>query len=82
MHETWSNAEREFVVRDLYEENQLLMDLRQQPDGVREIITDTIKREMEDPGKYSHFHFLKFLGKYELRKITESIDNFVPMLSR
>ncbi len=82
MHETWSDAEKEYVVKDLFEENQLLMDLRYQPEGVRAIVSDTIKKEMEDPGKYSHFHFLKFLGQYELRKITESIDNFVPMLSR
>lgn len=82
MHETWSDAEQTYVVRDLFEENQLLMDLRHQPEGVREIISSTIEREMEDPGRYSHFHFLKFLGEYELKKITESIDNFVPMLSR
>jgi 5'-3' exonuclease len=82
LHEKWSDAENEYVVKELFEENQLLMDLRHQPDGVRDIITSTIESEMADPGRYSHFHFLKFLGEYELRKITESIDNFVPMLSR
>lgn len=88
MHETWNegivgeDSFKEYVVKELYEENQLLMDLRHQPDAVRDIIDETIETEMEDPGKYSHFHFLKFLGEYELRKITESIDNFVPMLSR
>jgi hypothetical protein len=88
MHETWNvgipgeEDYKEYVVKDLFEENKLLMDLRHQPDAVRKIIDDTIEKEMEDPGKYSHFHFLKFLGEYELKKITQSIDNFVPMLSR
>jgi hypothetical protein len=88
MQETWTVGIpdtpefREFRVKDLFEENRLLMDLRAQPEEIRELICGVIEKEMADPGKYSHFHFLRFLGKYELRKIKESIDNFVPMLSR
>lgn len=87
-HESWSTGipgtddYKEYVVRDLFEENKLLMDLTAQPEPIRELIEKTIIEQMEDPGTYSHFHFLKFLGKYELKKISESIDNFVPMLSR
>ena len=29
-----------------------------------------------------YFHFLGFLGKYELKKIANQVDNFVKMLSR
>jgi len=88
MNETWSigvpgeDDYKEFVVKELFEENRLLMDLREQPGVIQDRIKETIEEAFEDPGSYSYFHFLKFLGKYELKKVAESIDNFVPMLSR
>ncbi len=88
MNETWSFGEKgtdefkEFVVKELYEENRLLMDLNEQPGVIKDRMQVTIEDAFENPGEYSHFHFLKFLGKYELKKISEQIDNFVRMLSR
>lgn len=88
MNETWSigvpgdDDYKEFVVKDLYNENKLLMDLQEQPDVIRDRIKETVLSSFEDPGTYSHFHFLKFLGKYELKKVADSLNNFVPMLSR
>lgn len=88
MNETWSIGEPgtdEYVehrVKDLFMENQLLMDLNEQPGIIRDKMKLIIETTLDDPGTYSHFHFLKFLGKYELKKIAEQIDNFVPMLSR
>ena len=88
MNETWSIGEpgtdefKEHIVKDLFAENQLLMDLSDQPDIIKDRIKLTINEAVENPGKYSHFHFLKFLGKYELKKIAEQVDNFVRMLSR
>ncbi|KKL90498.1 hypothetical protein LCGC14_1904070 [marine sediment metagenome] len=87
MNETWSIGEpgtdefKEHIVKDLFAENQLLMDLSDQPDIIKDRIKLTINEAVENPGKYSHFHFLKFLGKYELKKIAEQVDNFVRMLS-
>ena len=88
MNESWSIGDKgtddykEFIVKELFEENKLLMDLEAQPDVIRDRIVSTIEEGFGDPGSYSHFHFLKFLGKYELKKIAEQVDNFVPMLSR
>lgn len=88
MNETWSIGEKgtdefkEFIVKDLFEENILLMDLREQPGVIKDRVKLTIEEAFGNPGEYSHFHFLKFLGKYELKKISEQIDNFVRMLSR
>lgn len=88
MNETWSIGEpgtdeyKEYVVKELFAENELLMDLTAQPDIIKDKIKQTIEQAFDDPGSYSHFHFLKFLGKYELKKIAEQVDNFVPMLSR
>jgi hypothetical protein len=82
MNETWTNQDGvEFIVKDLFEENKLLMGLDSQPDHIRDLIFDTIDEEFEDPGKYSHFHFLRFCGKYELKNISNNIDRYRDMLS-
>lgn len=82
MQTTWTDQDgNSRSVRTLFEENKLLMDLFSQPDDIKVLINDTIDRAMENPGKYSHFHFLKFCGKYELKKVSEQIEQFVPMLS-
>lgn len=83
MQETWTDQnERLHVVGDLFEENQLLMNLERQPECVRLRLFKIIIHEIKNPGKYSHFHFLRFCGKYELNRIIESIDNFIPLLSK
>lgn len=83
MNESWKGVDgREFVVKDLYKENQLLMDLAAQPDDIQSLIVKTVVKAMKSPGKFSYFHFMKFLGKYELKKVAEQADNFVPLLSR
>jgi len=84
MEERWINPtdQREMKVGDLFEENRLLMDLTLQPDHIRTIIKETIEREIANPGKYSHFHFLKFLGQYDLRQLSDQLETFVPLLSK
>jgi len=83
MNETWTDQTgKEHIVRDLFKENQLLMDLTAQPASIRKQMTNIINSEMEDPGTFSYFHFMGFLGKYELKKIAQSLDQYVPMLSR
>lgn len=81
MQETWTNQDgKEFLVEDLYNENCILMDLEKQPQFVKDIMFSTIDEALDNPGKFSHFHFLGFCGKYELKNITKFIDNFLPML--
>lgn len=83
MNEFWVAPDgKEFLVKRLWEENKLLMDLTCQPDWVRELINHTIDYEMANSGKYSYFEFLKFCGKYDLKKITQQAELFIPMLSR
>ena len=71
-----------FKVKDVFNENKLLMDLNSQPDDIRKLIVKTIMREMEDPGRYSHFHFLAFLGKYKMERVARQLEVFLPLLSR
>lgn len=82
MHTTWKDQEgKEFQVQTLYNENKLLMDLSCQPDDIKALIKSTIENAIADPGKYSHFHFLRFCGKYDLKRVSDQVEQFVPMLS-
>lgn len=83
MMETWSNQDGdEFVVKQLFAENKLLMDLRCQPEDVQKKIVTTVLQGINNPGTFSYFHFMGFCGRFDLKKIAEQADNFVNMLSR
>ena len=82
MEETWTNQDgKEFKVKDLYKENILLMDLEEQPEDIQLRMIQTVIDGLENPGEYSFFHFMRFVGKYELKRISEQIENFTPMFS-
>lgn len=82
-HHTWKDETgKEMVVKKLFEEGQFLMNLRKQPEEIRMKMFETILEEMEDPGKFDYFRFLQFLGKYEMKEISKSLENFIPLLSR
>lgn len=83
MNETWTDQnKREYIVKDLFNENRLLIDLSQQPDDIRELINQTIVNELDKQKHFSLFHFIKFLSKNDLKKIKENIDSFIPMISK
>lgn len=87
MNETWSFTDPEtqvetvFTVQDLFIENNLLMNLEAQPDFVQAAINETLDHELVHHGKFSHFHFMKFCGKYELNSIAEQAASFAEMFS-
>lgn len=82
LNHEWSDAERTYKVKDLYAENRLLMDLRCQPSSIQELIQEVIDEELNRKRAFSMFHFLKFTGKYQLKKIAENIQNYIQMLSK
>jgi hypothetical protein len=83
MNETWTNQLGvKYRVGDLFEENQLLMDLTKQPDNIRQKIFDTIELAKTNVGHFSHFHFLKHCGKYQLKNVANKVNDFVHMLSK
>lgn len=83
MEECWTNEnQKKFAVKELFKENQILIDLEKQPADIRMKIFDTVEREMNRKRQFSMFHFLKFLGKHQLNKIKEQLDSYVPLLSK
>jgi hypothetical protein len=87
MQEQWESSHPDtgetlkFTVQDLFIENILLMDLEAQPTNIREIISKTLDHELTNHGKFSLFHFQKFLGKYDLRQISDNVMQYVDMFS-
>lgn len=87
MNHTWkfnepaTGEEREFRVGDLFEENNLLMNLEAQPPHIREEIFKTVESAALSSGNFSLFHFQKFAGKHNLKKISESAMQFVDLFS-
>lgn len=87
MNETWTFTDPEtqeqtvFNVKELYEENRLLMDLTKQPDDIKLIIEQTLDTELTNHGKFSHFHFTKFCGKFGLKQIADNASAFADMFS-
>lgn len=83
MKETWTNQDGvEFRVEQLFEENEKLINLAKQPDAIRKLILESVSAALEKERKFSMFFILKFLGKYKLNKIKESLDQYIPMLSK
>ena len=83
MKEHWTNENKTtFMVEDLFLENQLLIDLEKQPQVIRDLITACVHESVQRERKFSMFHMLKFVGKYKLVKIKESIDNYIALLSK
>lgn len=83
MKETWTNERKETIrVERAYAENQLLIDLEKQPDDIRVLIEETVTEALARDRKFSMFFILKFIGKYKLVKIKESIDQYIPLLSQ
>lgn len=86
LNHTWKNEDKkEFIVKQLFDEGDLLMNLRSihpQLNSIRLEALKTIFNEMQNPGKFSYFKFLKFLNDYEMDKITDSLESFIPLLNQ
>jgi 5'-3' exonuclease len=82
MKEEWTDQlNRKFTVEQMYNHNRILIDLEKQPEDIKILINQTLDAEIDTMKKFSYFHLLKFVGKYKLQRIKDSIENFVPMLS-
>jgi hypothetical protein len=80
---TWTDEDkRTFLVEDLFKENQLLINLEMQPANIRELIDLTLEDASEKQREFSMFHFMRYLGKYDLKKVAASFEQYLPMLSR
>jgi hypothetical protein len=83
MQERWTNEDKiEFLVADLFKENELLINLEKQPEDIRALIETGVAEAEAKEREFSLFFILRFIGKYKLVKIKESIDQYIPLLSK
>jgi hypothetical protein len=71
-----------YKVADLFDENEKLINLAKQPPNIRKLILESVSESLDKKRQFSMFFILKFLGKYKLVKIKESLDQYIPMLSK
>lgn len=71
-----------YTVEDLYNENRILIDLEKQPEDIRALISAFVNAALARERHFSMFFILKYIGKFKLTKIRDSLDQYVPMLSR
>ena len=70
-----------YKVKELFKENILLMDLEAQPDDIQRLMVTTVLDGLNNPGRFDYFNFLRYLGLYDLERVAENVETFVPMLS-
>jgi len=83
MLQRWTdhNGEEHRVLDD-YNRNRALIDLRAQPDEVKAYVDDAIKTQIshKDIGQVG-VRFMKFCGKYELNRVSESAEQYARWLN-
>lgn len=82
MLQRWTDHDgEEHRVRDDYERNRTLIDLRAQPDNIKEAVDDIIKQDVRTTATPSvGLHFIKFCGKYELTRISDQGETYAKWL--
>lgn len=70
-----------YKVGDIFNENQLLLDLEKQPEHIKDEIFDEIQREMLSKKKVSLPLFLRFLGKNDMNNLISSITRMADTLA-
>lgn len=83
MLQRWTDVEEnEHIVKDVYERNMHLIDLRAQPADIREALVESIVGEVEkDRVPNVGIHFLKFCSRWNLKRIAQYPDEFAQMLN-
>lgn len=82
MNERWKDENlTEHRVGDLFAHNQVLMDLTAQPDEIKLRLYEQVELQSKPEAlrTYSHFHFLRFLGKFKLNKVAEEATKFTEL---
>jgi hypothetical protein len=82
LNETWTDElDVTHRVGDLLKHNEVLMDLTKQPDELRVSLLEAVAAQTKTVSTYSHFHFLKFLGQFDLKRVGEEASKFITLFT-
>lgn len=73
--------EKTYLTKDVFDENQYLMNLNMQPDVIKKMVDTCLIDAIENKCKFNYMAFLKFCGKYKLPNISKNLDRYIPILS-
>lgn len=74
-------VEVKYATKELFNENELLMDLTKQPPVIRDIIKKKVKKSFKNIGKFDYYGFMRFCAKRDMARIVSDLDSLVPMLN-
>ena len=76
MLQKWVDHEGvEHRVLDDYQRNMELIDLTAQPEGIKEVLDETIVEQVQkDPKAQVGIHFMKFCGKHDLQRVSQQAE--------
>jgi hypothetical protein len=74
-------VEHKYKTSELFEENELLMDLRMQPAEIRRKMDRTIHKAMAERSRFDLIKFIQLCGRYDLERIRSNSKQFTKMLS-
>jgi hypothetical protein len=82
MEHKWSDHRGvELSVRQRYEENNLLMDLTKQPEGIKSLMVKTVEEAFETHKTFDMLKFARFFKEKGYPKLTEDMPRFANMLN-
>lgn len=69
-------------VRDCYERNKMLIDLKAQPQAIKDVVDQRIRDSVRTTiTPQVGVHLMKFCGKYELKKVSDNADAYAKWLN-
>lgn len=72
----------EICVRDAYNRNKMLIDLKAQPEDIKEKVDQRIRESVRvKTTPQVGIHFMKLCGKYDLTKISQQADSYTAWLN-
>lgn len=79
----WTDHEgNEVRVKDAFERNKILIDLKAQPQEIKDIVDQRIRESVRVTlVPQVGIHFMKFCGRYELTKISEQAETYSKWLN-
>jgi 5'-3' exonuclease len=78
MLQRWTDHDgNEVRVKDAYERNKTLIDLKAQPQEIKDLVDQRIRESVRvTTTPQVGIHFMKFCGKYDLQKISEQAETY------
>ncbi len=73
--------QHEYLTKDIFQENELLMDLTKQPDHIKIMLNEHITEAINNRGKYNYIDFLKYCGRNQLNNIINNVSTYSALLS-